>query len=228
MSFFICRDCFESHIKIYPETDPDATQMALCGKAEAEARGRDPFEFDKLTFFKCMLMLSSDFVYTKRLEDELPSISNDNMRSHTVITSKNYPGNYPTNYYEQWVIEADDETEEYVIELSFYSFNLEDDSNCYYDWVEVSYGSYSERFCGYIRQERLPTFVTTEKSMTIKMNSNSLYTYSGFYARKKFTKKSDFPACECGKEGNSTTADASNDRIIGGAEISHVSRETLR
>ena len=127
------------------------------------------------------------------------------------------------------MIQADDASEEYIIELNFLSFNLEYDSNCYYDWLEVSYGSYSSgKLCGYKSQERLPTFVTTEKSMTIKMNSNSLYTYSGFYARKKFTKKSDFPACECGKEGNSTTADASNDRIIGGAEISHVSRETLK
>ena len=205
--------------------------MALCGKAEAEARGKDPLDFDKLTFFKCMLMLSSDFVYTKRLEDELPnikSISHDNTRSHTVITSKNYPGNYPTNYYEQWVIETD-EPEEYVIELSFYSFNLEYDSNCYYDWVEVSYGSYSERFCGYMRPEKLPLkFVTTETSMTIKMNSNSLYTYSGFYARKNFIKKSDYPACECGKEGNTTTTDASSDRIIGGADISHVSKDPLK
>ena len=199
--------------------------MALCGKAEAEARGKDPSDFDKLTFFKCMLMLSSDFVYTKRLEDELPSISNDNMRSHTVITSKNYPGNYPTNYYEQWVIEADDETEEYVIELSFYSFNLEDDSNCYYDWVEVSYGSYSEKFCGYMRPEKLPLkFVTTEKSMTIKINSNSLYTYTGFYAAYNFIKKSGYPACECGKEG--TTTDATT-KIVGGADISHVSTETI-
>ena len=133
-------------------------------------------------------------------------------------------------YIQEWVIQADDASEEYIIELTFYSFNLEYDSNCYYDWVEVSYGSYRvPRFCGYMRQEELPLkFVTTEKSMTIKMNSNSLYTYSGFYARKNFIKKSDYPACECGKEGNTTTADASDDRIIGGAEISHVSRETLK
>ena len=76
--------------------------MALCGKAEAEARGKDPLDFDKLTFFKCMLMLSSDFVYTKKLESELPNIKSisHNMRSHTVIQSANFPGNYPTNYYQ--------------------------------------------------------------------------------------------------------------------------------
>ena len=126
------------------------------------------------------------------------------------------------------MIQADDASEEYIIELNFLSFNLEYDSNCYYDWLEVSYGSYREKFCGYKSQERLPTFVTTEKSMTIKMNSNSLYTYSGFYAVYNKIKKSDYPACECGKEGNTTTTDASDDRIIGGAEISRVSKKTLK
>ena len=137
-------------------------------------------------------------------------------------------GRLRTPNIQEWVIQADDESEQYIIELTFYSFNLEDDSNCYYDWLEVSYGSYSKKFCGYLSQERLPTFVTTEKSITIKMNSNSLYTYSGFYATKNFIKKSDYPACECGKEGNTTTTDASSDRIIGGADISHVSKDPLK
>ena len=70
MNTLHCRDCFVETNKLYPETARTTEQMFLCGKAEYEQLERaqaDPtFNYDKLAFFKCMLMLRSDRVFDKR------------------------------------------------------------------------------------------------------------------------------------------------------------------
>ena len=104
--FHICRDCFSNHLKIYPETGPETKQMGLCSYAEAEARGVDPTNpnidplDDPLTFFKCMLMLSSDYVFSETVEElslektKTTSTTRDHVQ---IIKSPNYPADYPNN-----------------------------------------------------------------------------------------------------------------------------------
>ena len=92
------------------------------------------------------------------------------------ITSKNHPSIYDNNYDEEWTLEA---PEEHIIQLTFESFDIEYSSSCPYDWVEVSYGSYSEKFCG----SSIPgPFNSTGPTMTVKMHTDSSVTGTGFRA----------------------------------------------
>ena len=67
----------------------------------------------------------------------------------------------------------------HVIQLSFSSFDVEYHSRCGYDWVEVSYGSYSEKFCG--RSNPGPV-TSTGPTMTVRMHTDSSVTRTGFRA----------------------------------------------
>ena len=65
-------------------------------------------------------------------------------------------------------------------ELTFESFDIEAHSSCTYDWVEVSIGSYSEKFCG----SSIPgPFTSTGPTMTVRMHSDgNRITGKGFQA----------------------------------------------
>ena len=67
------------------------------------------------------------------------------------------------------------------LKLTFESFSLEVDyyDDCSYDYVEVSFDGYSEKFCG----DSIPPSITSSgNSMTVKFISDSDYDYDGFSA----------------------------------------------
>ena len=81
------------------------------------------------------------------------------------------------------------------IQLTFVSFDLEecsdydystyeytDECTCQFDYVEVSYGSYSEKFCGDIVPETITSCGSGSSSMVIKFHSDSDTTGAGFKA----------------------------------------------
>ena len=68
------------------------------------------------------------------------------------------------------------------LKLTFDSFFLEDFDyydDCSYDYVEVSFDDYSEKFCGHSTP---PTITSSSNSMTVKFVSDSGYDYDGFSA----------------------------------------------
>ena len=80
-------------------------------------------------------------------------------------------------------------------ELTFKSFDIEAHSSCDYDWVEVSYGSYSQKFCGpnsngeYYNGNgdnlgsSIPgPFTSTGLTMTVKMHTDGSVNWTGFRA----------------------------------------------
>ena len=63
--------------------------------------------------------------------------------------------------------------------LTFLSFDIEDAFSCNFDWVEVTYGDYSERFCG----NDLPgPFTSCGSSITVRFHSDGSDTGAGFRA----------------------------------------------
>ena len=66
------------------------------------------------------------------------------------------------------------------IKLTFEAFDLEpqDHSRCIWDWVEVSYGSFSEKYCG----TSIPGPFVSESPITVKIRTDYSRTYSGFRA----------------------------------------------
>ena len=67
------------------------------------------------------------------------------------------------------------------LKLTFRSFSLEAEyyDDCSYDYVEVSYDGYSEKFCG---DSIPPSITSTGNSMTVKFVSDIDYDYDGFSA----------------------------------------------
>ena len=75
-----------------------------------------------------------------------------------------------------WTLEAENGGN---ILLTFLSFDIEAHSGCNYDWVEVTYGDFSERFCG----NDLPgPFTSCGSSITIKFQSDDSVSRTGFRA----------------------------------------------
>ena len=67
--------------------------------------------------------------------------------------------------------------------LTFESFDVEYDSNCGSDWVEVAYGEFSERLCGGENGDYLPgPFTSCGSSMVVKFRSDNIVTGTGFRA----------------------------------------------
>ena len=67
------------------------------------------------------------------------------------------------------------------LKLTFESFSLEVDyyDDCSYDYVEVSFDGYSEKFCG----DSIPPSITSSgNSMTVKFFSDDYYYDDGFSA----------------------------------------------
>ena len=63
--------------------------------------------------------------------------------------------------------------------LTFDSFDLESHTSCRYDYVEVSYDSFSQRHCG----SSIPgPFTSTGSSMVVKFHSDHINTGTGFSA----------------------------------------------
>ena len=70
--------------------------------------------------------------------------------------------------------------EECDYEYNDYTYEYSDECTCVYDYVEVSYGSHSDKFCG----DRVPEAIIScgSSSMVIKFHSGSDITRAGFRA----------------------------------------------
>ena len=66
-----------------------------------------------------------------------------------------------------------------MVQLTFETFGLEDSENCEFDFVEVSYDSYSVKFCGYSIPGPL---VSTGTTMTVRLQTDFSQTGQGFKA----------------------------------------------
>ena len=74
------------------------------------------------------------------------------------------------------------------LKLTFKDFDIEEESNCSYDWVEVRYeGFQSGRLCG--RKTPGP-FISSTNTMNISFHSDYSETHKGFRAEYEPTKSS--------------------------------------
>ena len=98
----------------------------------------------------------------------------------------------------------------YFVQLTFEAFDLEP-GDCSYDFVEVSYDSYSTKFCG----DSIPgPFESTNTTMNVRIKTDSSVTGQGFKA--EWT--SILQPCSCGIE-----FDGAQQRIVGGTDLNSVS-----
>ena len=101
--------------------------------------------------------------------------------------------------------------------MTFDSFDLEDCPDCGCDFVEVSYGSFSQKFCG----STIPGPFTSASPITVKIETDGSLRYPGFsaswtstYVPSPSTSTSPSPTCNCGEPHRAIR----HNRIIGGQD----------
>jgi len=93
-----------------------------------------------------------------------------------VIQSPNYPAKYPKNVNETWNLEVESG---HRIKLTFETFHLEDHSTCSYDFVQISFGSDEEKYCG----SDVPSpVISSGNTMDITFHSDHSKRRTGFKA----------------------------------------------
>ena len=66
-----------------------------------------------------------------------------------------------------------------MIHITFEAFELESNTRCSYDYVEISHGTYSQKFCG----SSIPNPITSSgRTMTVRFHTDFSVSYSGFRA----------------------------------------------
>ncbi|BHF63126.1 Bone morphoproteintic protein 1 [Sparganum proliferum] len=110
------------------------------------------------------------------------------------ISSPDYPNNYPPNSNCIWRIEV---PVGFSVLLTFESFDLEEETDCRFDYLEIFDGSSEcspklRRLCG----SRIPTAVSSSKNtMTVKFTSDSQVHQKGFKAKFKKVTYSEISQC---------------------------------
>merc|ERR1712110_903008 len=92
------------------------------------------------------------------------------------IQSPNYPAVYPHNLDETWNLEAASGKR---VKLTFESFRLESHSTCRYDYLQISFGSQEEKYCG----SDVPSpIISSGNTMAITFHSDHTKVKKGFKA----------------------------------------------
>ena len=94
--------------------------------------------------------------------------------------------------------------------LTFSSFDVEQHPQCGWDYVEVSYGDFRQKFCG----DSVPGPFTSSHTITVKMHTDRSVTRPGFAAEWGTIPDSPVPSCECGMPHRAI----STSRIVGGQD----------
>merc|ERR1719154_1054154 len=92
------------------------------------------------------------------------------------IKSPDFPNNYPNNKDQEWDLSAPGGSR---ILLTFNSFDLEDDASCSYDYVQISYGTFSRKYCGASKPDPV---ISTGNTMKGKFHSDYGVVKKGFTA----------------------------------------------
>jgi len=92
------------------------------------------------------------------------------------IKSPDFPNNYPNNKDKEWDLSAPGGSK---IQLTFNSFDLEDDASCSYDYVQISYGTFSKKYCGASKPDPV---TSTGNTMNVKFHSDDSVVKKGFSA----------------------------------------------
>merc|ERR1712241_1322611 len=92
------------------------------------------------------------------------------------IQTPNYPAKYPKNVEETWNLEVE---AGHRIKLTFETFNLESHSLCAYDFVQISFGSEEQKYCG----SDVPSpIISSGNTMDITFHSDRSVRRTGFKA----------------------------------------------
>ena len=113
----------------------------------------------------------------------------------TTIQSPNYPSNYPHDLDCTAVVQF---AQGQRVSVEFLAFNLESDSTCRFDWLEIRDGSdstadlLSTRLCG---EQLFAPITSTGNTLYIQFHTDGSVTKSGFQLKVKIGMSRIFHKC---------------------------------
>ena len=78
------------------------------------------------------------------------------------------------------------------IKLTFKKFDIEPDSSCGFDYVQVSFGSEEQKYCG---SNKPSPIISSGNTMTVLFHSDQSVTHNGFKATWKALETSGMLLC---------------------------------
>ncbi|XP_030055456.1 cubilin isoform X1 [Microcaecilia unicolor] len=170
------RNCEQDYLAIYDGNSTNAQLLAkLCGNEVPRLiQSTASALFVKLRTDRSVSYGGFLATYSHRCQGIV--IAN---RSQGILESSNYPSPYPINQHCNWTIQV---TSGNTLSYSFTTFDLEELSNCAYDYVKLYDGPNTQSnligtFCG---NDRPPSGNTTGTSLHVVFHSESSHSGDGF------------------------------------------------
>uniref|UniRef100_A0A8C1ZQM7 Metalloendopeptidase n=1 Tax=Cyprinus carpio TaxID=7962 RepID=A0A8C1ZQM7_CYPCA len=183
-SFEAHQECAYDHLEIYDGPNGRATSFGrFCGSKKPSpviSSGNSMF----LRFFSDNSVQKRGFKVFHN--ERLISIKTKDLYSHAQFGDNNYPGASDC----QWVISAE---KGYGVELIFHTFEIEEEADCGYDYVELFDGADVKaprlgRYCGSGPPEEI---YSAGDAIVIKFHSDDTINKKGFHVRYTSTKFQD-------------------------------------
>ena len=121
-------------------------RMFMCGLADSEERNKNSSDYDPLTYFKCMLLLNSNYVYTEYSVDyEYYDYSGSGDYDY-YSDYNDYSGDYNDYSYKNIKDYSSDYTYEYPSDSGDYDYSSDYSYDYYsdYDYNDYYYDYYSD------------------------------------------------------------------------------------
>lgn len=176
-------NCIYDYVEIYDNgTTPNATLLGrYCGGTPPPVLVSESNQMSVV--FRTDSSIASDGFTASYAAVNTSTLCGTTLTGNTgVLTSPNYPSNYPNNQDCDWIISA---PEGQQIMLNFTDFSLEADSLCTYDYVSIRNGGYESSplvgtYCG--TSLNPSSFVSHSNLMRITFHTDGSVTDRGFSA----------------------------------------------
>jgi len=157
------------------------------GRGKFKFQCQFPFKYESKWYNSC----TKDYHHTEwcstktdasniHIEGEWGNCASASGVSGGSIKSPDFPNNYPNNEDQEWDLSAPVcAPDGSKIQLTFNSFDLEDDASCSYDYVQISYGTFSKKYCGASKPDPV---TSTGNTMKVKFHSDNSVVKKGFSA----------------------------------------------
>ncbi|XP_069771614.1 bone morphogenetic protein 1a [Narcine bancroftii] len=183
------QECAYDHLELYDGKDSKAKVIGrFCGSKKPEPL-ISTFNRMFIKFFSDNSVQKKGFEATHSSEcgGKLKAeVKTKDLYSHSQFGDNNYPGGADC----QWVVQAE---EGYGVELIFQTFEIEEEADCGYDYMELFDGSDDTaprlgRFCGSGPPEEI---YSAGDSIMIRFHTDDTINKKGFHARYTSTKFQD-------------------------------------
>ncbi|XP_042200474.1 bone morphogenetic protein 1-like isoform X2 [Callorhinchus milii] len=183
------QECAYDHLEVYDGRDPKAKVLGrLCGSKKPEAL-TSTFNRIFIKFFSDNSVQKRGFeaAYSSECGGKLKAeVKTKDLFSHSQFGDNNYPGGASC----QWLVKAE---EGYGVELIFQTFEIEEEADCGYDYMELFDGSDDSaprlgRFCGSGPPEEI---YSAGDAIVIRFHTDDTISKKGFHARYTSTKFQD-------------------------------------